>query len=223
MWLNCCENTRDDPRGSAASCRARTREVTTKKSRHIRRAHARPWTALAFSPDGRTLATGERGSVWLWDTVTGQEQVKIVANRRWVHSVAFSPDGKLLAIGGDAGPFNLRLWEIAENRGRTRTTAPSELMILSVVFSPHGDLVAVAGRTELQTQCVVHIYELATNRLLVNFRPGNVGNAETVSMAFSPDGEYFAAVGRGMVKMWRTGTWEEGGIYKCVCFTRHLE
>jgi WD40 repeat protein len=187
-------------------------DVTTKKIRHILRAHARPWTTFAFSPDGRTLATGERGSVWLWDTVTGQEHGKILANRRWVHSVAFSPDGKLLAIGGDAGPFNLRLWEIAENRGRTRTTAPNELVILSVVFSPHGDMFAVAGQPEQQTQCVIHIDELAKNRWIVSFLPGHVGSA--VSMAFSPDGEYFAAVGRGMVKMWRTGTWEEVGLFR---------
>jgi WD40 repeat protein len=196
-------------------------DVATKKVRHILRAHAKPLATVAFSPDGRTLATGERGSVRLWDTMTGHEHVKILANRRWVHSVAFSPDGKLLAIGGDAGPFNLRFWEIAENRGRTRTTAPSELVILSVVFSPHGDMVAVTGRTELLAQCVIHIYELATNRLLVSYRPGNIGNAECVPIAFSPDGEYFAAVGQGMVKMWRTGTWEEVGLFRAEYINAH--
>ena len=170
----------------------------------------RPWTTFAFSPDGRTLATGERGSVWLWDTVTGQEQVRILANRRWVRSVAFSADGGLLAIGGDAGPFNLRLWEIAENRGRTRTTAPSDLVILSAAFSPHGDMFAVAGQPEQQTQCVIHIYELAQNRLLVSIPSAT---SKHISMAFSPDGEYFAAVGQGMVKMWKTGTWEELGLF----------
>src|SRR5262249_39716240 len=71
--------------------------------------------AVAFAPDGTTLASGSRdGTVKLWDVKAGTLQRTLEAHTGDVYAVAFSPDGKLLATGG--GDRTMRLWDLRTAR-----------------------------------------------------------------------------------------------------------
>jgi len=66
----------------------------------LQRHEAAP-TTLAFSPDGKTLASGSSDkTIRLWNVADGKQMEVWTAHGGDVASVAFSPDGKLLAGGG---------------------------------------------------------------------------------------------------------------------------
>jgi hypothetical protein len=72
--------------------------------------------SVAFSPDGRLLASGSYDdTIKLWDVATGS-LVRIYSHTADVNSVAFSPDGRLLASGSD--DKTIRLWDISDLVGR---------------------------------------------------------------------------------------------------------
>src|SRR5260370_20835108 len=71
-------------------------------------------SAVAFSPEGRILATGESDRIRLWDVVKGKELRRLEKIPFGAYGLAFSPDGRWLASGG----FDriVRLWVVATGK-----------------------------------------------------------------------------------------------------------
>jgi WD40 repeat protein/beta-lactamase regulating signal transducer with metallopeptidase domain len=103
--------------------------------------------ALAYSPDGSTLASaGDDAVVLLRDVASGGVLGRLQGHTDAVSCLAFSPDGKTLATG--SYDQTVRLWDVPSRRARA-TLAGHTNWVFSVAFSPDGKVLASAGHDKM--------------------------------------------------------------------------
>ena len=92
--------------------------------------------SVAFSPDGKTLASGGGDNViHLWDIGTGKRKKTLVGHTHWAFSLAFSPDGKTLASG--SVDSDIRLWDPQTGQHKKTLTGHGN-WVRSIAFSSDG-------------------------------------------------------------------------------------
>lgn len=105
--------------------------------------HTSPIETAAFSPDGRTLATGSTdATIRLWDLATGQTTTTLNPHGGYVVAVAFSPDGRILASASTDN--TVRLWDPATGQA-TATLFGHTRFVTTVAFSPDGHTLATGS------------------------------------------------------------------------------
>ncbi len=112
---------------------------------NLRMRHDAAVNAIAYSPDGKLLASaGADNLVRIWDLANGHEVRTLAGHDAEVNAVVFSPDGKTLASGG-AEP-KIRLWNVADGK-ELRTFAGDGIgEITALVYSPDGKYL-IAGQS----------------------------------------------------------------------------
>jgi len=151
-----------------------------------------PVTALAFSPDGSTVAASGYHELTLWKTADGAADRRLPEPSERVYEVAYSPDGRWLATaGGDpgqAGSVTLRLAEPGGGGKPVRELLESTDSVFAVAFSPDSKLLAAAGADR-----AVRLWEVESGRPVVTIED----HADWVlDLAFSPDGKRLASASR---------------------------
>src|SRR5262249_12065142 len=107
---------RDRPKGEKTP-EASAPPAVEPKERATLKGHNRPVRSVAFTPDGRTLASGgAEGTIKLWDVATGKLRATLKGHTSTVQSVTITADGKTLASGSNDS--TIRLWDLATLKER---------------------------------------------------------------------------------------------------------
>ena len=149
--------------------------------------------SIAFSSDGKTIATGGSEYVQLWDAVSGEPTVSFqTESNDIIKNLAFSPDGKTIATASTA---DIRLWDVATARHKVTLQGHTN-SVLSLSFSPDGSTLASGSRD----------YKIRLWDTTTFVHKATLGGPQRPyapqSIAFSPDGKTIAQGGYRDAFLW---------------------
>ena len=179
-------------------------EITTKKE-IARIPHTDKVLSVAFSPNGRFLATQSGQTAQVWNPATGRQVAQMTHSDR-VRVIAFSPDGRRLAT---ASEDNLaQIWEVTTGQEVAQMSHPTG--IYSIAFSPDGSWLATAGWDNQ-----AYLWDVKTGKELATFEH----NGPVYNVAFAPTslkndaGQWLATASEdGTAKLWLVGADSMGKI-----------
>ena len=153
---------------------------------------AEVWS-MAFSPDGKLLATGAlNGTLRLWDLETARQRASLGGHTAQVARLAFSPDGSLLASSGYDGATIV--WDVV-TRGQRATLSGHQGWARSLAFSPDGSTLA-SGSNDM----TIRLWDAASGEERTVLE-GHTG--EVLQLAFSQDGMTLASSALdGTLRVW---------------------
>jgi RNA polymerase sigma factor (sigma-70 family) len=158
---------------------------------------------IAYSPDGKTVAAGNRHGgtpqIEIWDVASGKTLHRLKWEGDYASKIAFSPDGVMLASAGKT----VRLWNTATGM-EIRRIEGNAIGTWSIAFAPQGKILATAGIEG------VRIWDLESGK-----EPHRLGSEprdrqiiNTIFLSFSTDGKLLASAGDdGIVSLWDSASW----------------